>query len=58
MLAWTAETSATSRRMLSVAASSTDRRLVDRIVLGNGEAIVVRAQTIQNISHLFFLITY
>jgi hypothetical protein len=27
--------------MLSVAASSTDRRLVDRLVLGNGKTIVV-----------------
>ena len=31
--------------MLSVAASSTDRRLVDKIVLGNGKTIVVGAQT-------------
>ena len=40
--------------MLSVAASSIDRRFVDRVVLGNGKTIVVGARTTETSSLITF----
>ena len=40
--------------MLSVAASSIDRRFVDRAVLGNGKTIVVGARTTETSSLITF----